>query len=619
MNTILRPAFLMILFMFMIGPPVFADTPKILRISEIKPGTQAVGFSVFRGVEPKKFDVELREVADAEGFDLIIARVSNGPMETPLEKMGAIAGMSGSPIFVGGCLEVKECVSKAVLSDNDVFLVGSLSYGIGRFTEGGPNAGLTSAEYMLGARLGGYSAVSPFSIRPPNRIMVNGLEFKRLPLFQDNDNLSLQQSGSSGVQCGESVKSEIQPGSMISVFLAKGTFNIAASGTVTWVDGNKVYAFGHPFFGTGTVSYPFVQVSVADTVQSPLMAYKIAGCHLAGKGAIVVDGMFEIAGVIGRSALTLPYDVELHIGHNLIAFNEEVAESPYASAIIGQIPIMWAEQFLGDTSYVSVAYQTRIAVTDQPEILLKSLIPAQAVERPLLKVFAKTNSVLEKLRTSGFSYRLESIKTHVDFVRGASVWMAKESFTSQNKAKPGETVHVNVVLEEWSSGAVRQVSIPVKVPEDFKERMTANNLSNISVVVQSADKFVDLAVPRGAGSLEDVIRLINESANRKTNILYVQQVMPLAKDKRETNEASAKLSVKPDWSWVELGQGDLRRLPQPREEEIVLMTTPELDHFIIFDKTFTISVQLGEDDLKPAEKNTADKPKKRNWFFLFLF
>src|SRR3989338_9053215 len=126
MTRMLCPAFLVTLFVFASGHLVFAteplgplqssssrQTPKILKLSEIQFDTQAVGFSVFRGVEPEKFDVQLRNVFDAGWFSMIVARISGGPMETPLEKIGAVAGMSGSPIFVGDCDSRDECVSKA--------------------------------------------------------------------------------------------------------------------------------------------------------------------------------------------------------------------------------------------------------------------------------------------------------------------------------------------------------------------------------------------------------------------------------------------------------------------------------------------------------------------------
>src|SRR3990167_2162804 len=73
----------------------FADTPKILLMKDLKPGTKAVGFSVFSGVEPQSFDVVLGKIINKMGNDFILVRISGGLMDTPLERIGAIGGMSG--------------------------------------------------------------------------------------------------------------------------------------------------------------------------------------------------------------------------------------------------------------------------------------------------------------------------------------------------------------------------------------------------------------------------------------------------------------------------------------------------------------------------------------------
>ncbi len=79
-----------------------ADKPKaVLQLKDLEPGTKAIGFSVFKGVEPQPFDVVLGGTIDQMGSSFILARISGGPMDTPLEKIGAISGMSGSPIFIG--------------------------------------------------------------------------------------------------------------------------------------------------------------------------------------------------------------------------------------------------------------------------------------------------------------------------------------------------------------------------------------------------------------------------------------------------------------------------------------------------------------------------------------
>lgn len=584
----------------------WASKPKILLLKDLQPGTHAIGFSVFKGVEPKPFDVVLGGPTDYMGSSLILSRVFGGPMDTRLEEIGAIAGMSGSPVFI-------DCINKK-LSDEEQHkncilngtLVGSTSYGPGYFIKGGTNFLLTPAEYMLGARTGGYSAASHFSNSPPNKINIGEKEYTNLMLFPKMEDL--QVSGNFNNRCDESLKSDIKPGSMVSVFLATGAYNFGASGTVTWRDDDKIYVFGHPFTGSGTVSYPFVQVAVADTIQTPFNAYKIAGCHLETKGAMLVDGAFEMAGIIGRTASMLPYQVELYIGHGSMTLNEEIAASPFAPTIIQGLPVLWAQQFLGDLSQVSLAYQFRITLIDQPEIFVRNIVPASTDKNPLEEVFAKVYSPIQKLKESGFNYGVERIKVRLDFVGKFKLWTAKKAFLSQEEASPGETVFVNILLEEYFSSTMKQVSIPVKVPNDFLDRGTP---FSITVLIQSGNKYTDKKEAVGPASVKEFVQQLNQAMNYQTNLLYVQQIMPKTKVEQEADKINAKVAIKTEWKWTDVGEGDLKQFPGNDKNEVVLTLSPVLNDFINnFDLTFNIKVQLKKDGADKDKKET----KHRKWF-----
>lgn len=394
------------------GVDAFANIPKILLLKDLKPGTLAIGFSVFKGVEPLPFDVVLGESIDKMGSRFILARISGGPMDTPLEKIGAISGMSGSPIFIN-CTDLDDCIKNGIL-------VGALSYRIGDFIEGGMNCLLTPAEYMLGTRFGGYVAAAQFLNRMPDKIYIEGKEFINLMVLPKIDSLASQATFSQ--KCGESVKGELKPGSMVTVFLTKGTISFGGSGTVTWRDGDEIYIFGHPFLGTGMISYPFVHVAVADTVQTPTGAYKIPGCSLDTEGTMLVDGAFEVAGIIGRTAPTIPMKVEIHLNDNGAVLEEEVVPSPMMGDVIKQIPALWAGQLLGDLNSLSIAYQVRIVIKDSPEIFLKNITSARVEENPFAKLFGKIDGTLQKLNMLGVSgYRIEKIDVHVDFIDNPNV------------------------------------------------------------------------------------------------------------------------------------------------------------------------------------------------------
>jgi len=78
-----------------------APAAELLPLSEVRPGMQGVGRTVFEGARVDEFGVHILGVLEnAVGprQSLIVARLEGGP----LAETGVIAGMSGSPVFIDG-------------------------------------------------------------------------------------------------------------------------------------------------------------------------------------------------------------------------------------------------------------------------------------------------------------------------------------------------------------------------------------------------------------------------------------------------------------------------------------------------------------------------------------
>jgi hypothetical protein len=584
------------LFVLSANSPAIADVPKVLKLSELKPGIEAIGFSVFKGVEPQPFNVLLGEPIDNMGSYFILARISGGPMETPLEKIGAISGMSGSPIFTG-CREYDECIKGGTL-------VGALSYSIGYFLEGGMNVLLTPAEYMLGSRFGGYIAAKKFTGEAKNLMLSSGL----------------QGAGSQLPRCAEFVDSDIKPGSMVNVFIAKGTISAGVSGTVTWRDGDRIYAFGHPFLGSGMVEYPFSQISVADTLQTPVQASKIPGCELPVSGALLVDGAYEVAGIVGQEAELVPLDVHMFVGNQQLNLEEKIVpDSPLTTAILRMLPIGWATQAVGDVGDISIAFQARIVLEDQPEMFWKNVLPAGVFNVPFAEVFNRVDNALQAVHKSGFPHRLESIHIDLAFADGLKVWKKKDAFLSKTKPVPGETIHLQVVLESAGPATeLKYISIPIRIPKDFPERVDMEDPAGmpvVSVLVQDGAHFIDPRERLDKTPLtpEALIAKLNKQMNPKANVLYVQQSLPRVKDKKEEDKAAALSAPVSAGRWKSLEAEELTQLPSGESHEVSVKALPVLDHYIDFNASFNINI----DDSKEPEKKPPDNKKKRKRFFIF--
>ena len=52
------------------------------------------------------------------------------------------------------------------------------------------------------------------------------------------------------------------PASAVGVSLIEGDLDLSVTGTVTHIDGDRVYAFGHPFYNLGPTQFPMKKAYV---------------------------------------------------------------------------------------------------------------------------------------------------------------------------------------------------------------------------------------------------------------------------------------------------------------------------------------------------------------------
>jgi hypothetical protein len=317
------------------------SAPPFLSIEEVRPGMVGTGRTIFAGDAIEEFQAHiigvLRNVLGPQ-HDLILARLEGGP----LANTGVIQGMSGSPVYVNGRL------------------VGAVSYQLGSFPKDAI-AGITPIHEMIsavglaapraaadlalewpatpaavygalgrlaaraGAPLGRLSndvrVVGPASLadlapvlRPIGAAMV-------LSGFDPSVDRDLRQalSVSAGVQSPASPARPTPPlpglrgGDAVGMSFIRGDFEMGATGTVTYVDGNRVYAFGHPFLNLGPTSFAMTRSQVYTVLPSLDSSMKIATLGPV-IGTMTQDRATAVGGLLGAGPRELEVNLSLSSG-----------------------------------------------------------------------------------------------------------------------------------------------------------------------------------------------------------------------------------------------------------------------------------------------------------------
>ena len=314
-----------------------------MPVDEIKAGMVGIGRTVFEGTDLQEFKAHILGVLhNVQGphRDLILARLEGGP----LAKTGVAAGMSGSPVYIDGRL------------------IGAVSYSIGAFaTEA--IAGITpiaemkdatemtrristeqarielpiTREGLTAALSATYARIAPFANRPAD-IQVMGMAAAAgaqlgamlrpisTPLvlngFEPDSAATLAGAfGAAGFtpviggggQAGPDVKTQTGPlreGDAVGVSLVGGDLEMGATGTITHIDGDRVYAFGHPFFNVGPSQFPMTRAYVYAMLPSLMSSFKISSMGEV-IGTMQQDRATAIAGTLGKGPAVIPVSVTL--------------------------------------------------------------------------------------------------------------------------------------------------------------------------------------------------------------------------------------------------------------------------------------------------------------------
>jgi hypothetical protein len=343
------------------GPP-----PAILPLSEVRPGMVGTALTVFQGTKPEPFKV--RVVSVMRNFlpkqDVILIRAE----DPRVEFSGIVAGMSGSPVYIDGKLmgaiayawsfskeplggvtpietmlaertrprRIKEeLLASAPPGHSEGFAAASAD----RAPAGtlASAAGGTSADGPSALARGlGLPSIMPASSSGEGRLLrasvplsVSGFTPRTVAeLAQDLQPTGLvpMQAGG-GRRPGPPAPGHVEPGSAIGVELVRGDMSTVATGTVTYLDGPNVFAFGHPLFGIGEVYLPMVDAEIHAFLPSLSQSFKMSS-PLQEVGTLVQDRQSCIIGDLDARSTMVPIEVRVSgPGGEARVFRAEVARN----------------------------------------------------------------------------------------------------------------------------------------------------------------------------------------------------------------------------------------------------------------------------------------------------
>lgn len=352
-------------FLLVAGAPLVALSPSVnaqstraptMDVDDVKIGAKGYGLTVFQGTKPEKFDVEVVGVLRKfrPGQDLIL-------IKTPHERLNiahTVAGMSGSPIFIDGKMigayaygwqfgsEPIAGVTpiKNMLQDMARPVPPNLLLPIPEAPPSRPGAPAKSGKgpqrvkrasldagsdfrgelgdynpqqhaKQLGDRLAGsLQAPAGTKLAAPSTMMsLGGMGDRMARVVSDMLTplgFDVQQGSGGGGTPDANAPTAYENGGAIGVQLIRGDISAQGLGTVTYVEGDKLVAFGHPMMQGGISSLPAAIGKVHWILASQMRSFKL-GEPARPLGAMVNDLQASIVIDTKVTAPTFPVTVDV--------------------------------------------------------------------------------------------------------------------------------------------------------------------------------------------------------------------------------------------------------------------------------------------------------------------
>jgi hypothetical protein len=315
----------------------------------------------------------------------------------------------------------------------------------------------------------------------------------------------------------------LEPGSPVGIQLVRGDASIAATGTVTWVDENEVYAFGHPFLGMGRIDLPMVRAEVIHTLADLAGSVKLTrtGTEI---GAFREDRLSATVGVLDGRAPMLPLRLRVTGGdYEPGAFAFEIARHDVLTPLLtGAMVANALMNNLGFDTEATVQVTGTIALDGLPDVPVNLLFTSGPRPHPFVVAATQLQQLLASLYGNPFSEPgLERVELEVDVRRARVEYRLESVHYDRGPIHPGQTLRLECMLESYRGDTLSRV-LAIRVPEDVRP---GTRLSLAVGDAASVDRFLGNPLPRrlhSAVDLDSYVRVLADAppAGRLQAVLF---------------------------------------------------------------------------------------------------
>jgi hypothetical protein len=528
---------------------------EFFPVDQVKPGMRAIGYTVFSGAEPRKFEVEILGVL--KGFpnpqqNAVVTRL----VGDELDHTGVFQGMSGSPVYIDGKLLGAVAFGYQFAKDPiagimpiqymiDVFEEKRGADGKGQksgsagqprqvsFSEisfnensrefaefvknvSGPGGAGAQAVSSPSGGLAASQVLTPIATPLSITGVAPDVIARFAPVFQSWGFAPVAGAGGAA-EVSELKKADantLKPGSTIVVPLVRGDYSLSAAGTVTYRDGNRIYAFGHPFLSLGVSEFPMHEGEVLTVMSSAATSFKMT-VPTAMVGTLRGDRSAGVFGELGVEPRMIPVEVNLKTSRGEDRkYQYDVVADRFLTPLLMQMTMLSTiastERTIGDST---LQIRGRIKLKGMPDVEIENRL-SSSMNAPLAAAFA-TSQPVSAILNSGFKdLQFEKLAFDITSRDARSTGTLDHLWINDTDVKPGEKIEIQAFARTEGGGEYVE-RIPVEIPKDAP-------IGQLQIIVGDGASIQALEPRAGftPKSLDQLVRELNKI--RKSDRLYVR-------------------------------------------------------------------------------------------------
>ncbi len=557
-----------------------ASPPEIYPLDKVKRGQKGYGLTTFHGVTPRQFTFEVVDIKKnfLPTMDIILVK-SEDPQ---FNVTGFWQGMSGSPLFIdgklvcafsygwaftkvplGGCTPIQYMIEQGIevprryANSSSQKAMHTTSHG--KFTklwyrlrsEGKLLSSITGddpwAKVSLSPRH--TPSMARTGTRQQSRIpvAVSGLSPRLTNFAQSSfDALSM-----TATPAGSGDMSHVPPtpfalGSSIGVALIRGDMTAVATGTVSYIDGPLVLAFGHPLFEVGEFYAPVMSSWVHTIVPSASSPFVVAS-PIREKGSLIHDRKAAILADTRVTTKMIPLRIRIkkNLGGHTVrhTFNVEVLANRYFSPRFATIAAMNAlELYAPDQDVATVMIRSSVDIEKYGKISFTDYFYSEDGAARLIPNARGLRVLAPLLHNPYEPVTLKDIQLDIEVDYAPNYGTIKELRTAHPHLIPGKRNSLEVILSTYGGKEIsKQVSIDVPIELEG---------SIVHVQVISGDRAeINAGVPEDLPSLISglrkalpgnslVVNLFSASQGLSTNGQIIYDLPASALDRMQSQSSA---------------------------------------------------------------------------------